>query len=567
MNTVTNCADRELCIERSGGTLVRRKGIYIVHLEGDYETMGRQHGELAAAACGAVVPLFMNDLVYKLVAHASPVFPAPIAATIKCLFQFRNRGELGGELRPHLAELAQTLGFAPVVAERLFTVPDIFHYLAGKSFAALAPPPSCTAFFAGGKATLDGKLLIGRNFDFFGRGVWNTNNAAIVMHPNNGQRFCWLGALGVPASGQGMNESGLFVGLHSKFTHDVSMRGTPIFRIVHDVLAHCTTLEEAIARIPATPRICGLSIFVVDTRARTAAAVGFSAHHVEVVRAKDEVLVRANHYTTPELQRLEAGPHPWRDNSYGRFQRLAELVEEKRGTLTAEAVPAMLSDCTDHYEQRRRVVGDTLAAPHNAQSVVVSPDDDSLWLAHGEYPVCHAAYFRGFRISALLAGDSDRYDIPDLPGGGQFNEDEQAASYEYEQAWSAYMDRLNTSEAVFHLLRAAECQPGEPIFPRMAGLLLLKEKKYALALPLLLKNTEYEYRHPVMHAEAYVWVGRCLDLLGRREEAVTYYKTAAKIDAFPVSNAARRHCEKPFRKRQLASVSPEFMLGTALSKY
>jgi hypothetical protein len=35
----------------------------------------------------------------------------------------------------------------------------------------------CSGFFACGGATKGGKLLIGRNFDFFGRGVWNANNA------------------------------------------------------------------------------------------------------------------------------------------------------------------------------------------------------------------------------------------------------------------------------------------------------------------------------------------------------------------------------------------------------
>ncbi|NLV43900.1 MAG: hypothetical protein GXY07_05300 [Candidatus Hydrogenedentes bacterium] len=567
MEIATEYAGKEVCIERSGGTLVRRKGIYIVHLRGDYEAMGRQHGELAAAVCGAVVPLYMNDLVHKLVAHAVPTFSAPIAATLKGLFHWRNRGELGEELHAHLGALAQALGFAPVLAERLFTVPDIFHYLAGRSFAVLAPPPSCTAFFACGEATLDGKLLIGRNFDFFGRGVWNSNNAVIVMHPDNGQCFCWLGALGVPASGQGLNESGLFVGLHSKFTRDVSTKGAPIFSIVHDVLAHCSSLDEAVTRITARPRLCGLSLFVVDTKARTAAAVGFSARHAEVVPAEEDVLVRANHYTTPEMQRFEAGPHPWRNNSYGRFQRLVELLEEKRGVLTAEAVPAMLSDCTDPFEGRKRVIGDTLAALHNAQSIVVSPDDDTLWIARGDYPVCHAGRFNGFRLSALWEDSAERCDMPDLPGGGHLNESEQFALYEYEQAWSAYMDHLNTSDAIFHLLRAGEHQPGEPIFPRMAGLLLLKEKKFALALPLLLKNTEHDYRSPVMRAEAHVWAGRCLDLLGRREEAVSQYKTAAAINAFPVSQAAARHCVKPFRKWSLASVSPEFLVGTALAKY
>lgn len=558
---------KPLNLERSGGTLVRRKGIYIAHLRGSYEAMGRQHGELAAAACGDVVPLYMNQLVEKLVAHAVPFGAAPLAEILKAFFHWRNRRELGPDMLEHLGALAKAYGHHPVLAERLFLVADIFQYLAGRSLAMLAPPSSCSGIFSCGSATKDGKLLIGRNFDFFGRGVWNAAQAVIVMHPDNAQRFCWLGALGVSASGQGFNESGLFVSLHSNFTNDLCTKGAPLFIIVHDILSKCTTLDEAIAHVTEKPRICGLSLFVVDTRARTAAAIGFSARYAEIVRPENDLLVRTNHYTTEVMKRLEFGPHPWRANSYGRFQRLTELLDQKRGALTPEEIPLLLSDCIDPFEERKRVTGSIVAAANNVQSIVISPDDDALWMAHGDYPVCHAGRFHGFRISALLDADVDRYEIDGLPGAQQLSEIEAAGLLEYEQAWSEYMDNLNTSKALYHLLRAAEYLPDEPIFPRMAGLLLLKEKQYERALPLLMKNTEFDYRDPLMRAESHLWAGRCLDLLRRRSEALVQYGIAEKVNAPPVSSAATRHKDKPFRPRHLFNVSPEFILGYALAKY
>ena len=560
-------APPELHLERAGGTLLRRKGIYIVQLRGSYADMGRQHGELAAAVCGDVVLQYMSGLVTKLVAHAVPSVAGPIGGLLKWWFHWRNRGELGEDLRAHLGAMARAYDLNPVQVERVFLVPDIIHYLAGRSFTPLAAPPMCSGFFACGNATKDGKLLIGRNFDFFGRGVWNTNNAIIVMHPERGQRFCWVGALGAPASGQGFNESGLVVGLHTKFTRDVRTKGSPLFAIVRDVLAECKTLEEAIARITAKPRICGLTLFLTDTKARTAAAVGFSARHAEVVRPENGVLVRTNHYTTGEMKRLEVAPHPWRANSYGRFQRLAELLNEKRSALTAADVPLILSDCLDPFEQRKRVAGSILAGTNNVQSIVMSPDDDALWLANGDYPVCHSEHFHGFRVSALLDADEARYNLDDLPCPPQLNQSERAALAEYEQAWSAQFDQLDNSRAVFHLRRAAELLPGEVIFPRLAGLILLKENKYELALPLLVRNTEYDYRDPLMRAESHVWLGRCLDLMGRRVEAIAQYETAVKFDAPPVSTAAARHCKKPFRRKDLLYVAPEFIVATGLAKY
>ncbi|HPQ67621.1 MAG TPA: hypothetical protein PKW95_00745 [bacterium] len=129
------------------------------------------------------------------------------------------------------------------------------------------------------------------------------------------------------------------------------------------------------------------------------------------------------------------------------------------------------------------------------------------------------------------------------------------------------MDHLNNDRAVYHLRRAMALLPEETIFPRMAGLLLLIEKKYSQALPLLLRNTEYDYRDKLMEAEAHIWVGRCLDLLERRDEAKDHYRRAADMALSPVSDAAQRHLKKPFTSRQLFNVSPEFIVGTALSQY
>ena len=554
-------------ISRGGGTLERRKGVYIVHLRGSYADMGRQHALLASEVCGDVVPQYFNRVVENLVGHSAPALAGTVGWALKWLFHFRNRVRIGENVRSHIGAFANVFGVPPVVVERIFLVPDIIHWLIGKALKPMAAPPSCSGFFAKDSATQDGKLLIGRNFDFFGRGVWNTNNAAIFMHPDNGQSYCWMGALGVPGSGQGINESGLMISLHTKFNSDVQTAGIPLFKLCFDVMAECKDLESAIARITAEPRMCGLTMFVSDTKARDAAAVGFSAHHAEIVRPENDVLVRTNHYVTEDMKRFQIAPHPWVQNTQARFRRVSEVLAEKRGTLRPEDIPVVMSDCVDPYEQRKRVTGSIVAAANNSQCVAVSPDDDSIWFGVGDYPVCQTDQFSGFRLSALFAEDRDNYDIPDLPGAGRLDETERAALEEYEQAWSDYGDNLNGDMAVFHLRRAAEILPDEPIFPRMAGIILLAEKKFEQALPLLLKNIEYDYKCDLMRAESHVWAGRCLDCMGRRAEAVAQYEKAAALDAPPVSTAAAKHVHKPFKKGELFNVSAEFITATGMARY
>jgi tetratricopeptide (TPR) repeat protein len=95
----------------------------------------------------------------------------------------------------------------------------------------------------------------------------------------------------------------------------------------------------------------------------------------------------------------------------------------------------------------------------------------------------------------------------------------------------------------------------------------MKQHRYEQALPMLLKNTAYDYKDALMRAEAHMWVARCLDLMGRHPEAMPHYQQVAAMNMAPLSAAAKRHFNKPFGRLGLVEVSPEFICGTALAKY
>lgn len=554
-------------IEREGGTLETVGGIHVVQLHGAPAAMGRQHALLASEVCGDVVSRYIDGLVAKLIAHAVPPFGGPGAALLKRLFHLRNAGRMDTAVRGLLQGLSDGFGAPPAHAERALFVPDIVHWLAGRSFVPLAVPPMCSSIYANGPATRDGKALYARNFDFFGRGVWNACNALVIMRPKDGLKSCWIAALGAPLGPQGINEAGLAFALHTNFTRDVQTAGVPLFTLCHRVMAQCATIDEAVRCITREPRLCGLSMFLVDTRAGTAAAVGFSARQHEVVTPEDGVLVRTNHYTTPAMQAVEVAPHPWQRNSRGRFRRIHEMLAAQRGELAVDGLPALLADCRDPWEGCDRVTGNILACINTTQSLVLSPEDETLWLASGDHPVAHAEHYTGFNLPALFAGERGAYLREPLPGGSRLAAPKRAALHEYAEAWSEYFDRLDTGRAVFHLRRAAAQLPGEPIFPRMAGLLLMKQRQYTQALPLLRKSAEYPYADALMRAEARLWLARCLDLARKRPEALSEYRAAAAERAQPVSAAAQRHLTHPFTPLQLLEVAPEFIVGTAIARY
>jgi len=548
------------------GTLERRKGINIVRLSGTHAEMGWQHGRLAAAVCGDMVGDYFNRVVEVLIGHSAKAVAGPASRFIKWLFYALNRKRIGAEYTEELVGLAKGLGIPPHVALKLILVPDILHYIIGKVFPMYAAP-SCSGFMAKDTATEGGRLIVGRNFDFFGQGVWDEANALLLFSPAGGRKYCWIGALGVPGSGQGMNESGIIISLHTKFTKDVRLTGIPLFTLMGAMLEKCGTLDEAMRMITAQPRMCGLSMFIVDSKARDAAVVGFSANRAEIVRPEYDVLTRTNHYFSDEMKKLEVPFYGWKMHSEGRLLRLREILEEKRGALRPRDVPAILADNLDYWERRRRVAGCILGATNNAQSVVFSPDEDSMWLADGPFPVCCADAFRGFSISALFNGDMGKCEIPDLTGAGLLDDKEKEAQRLFQEAWTDHLENFRDDLALKNLRAGEALLPDEPVFPRMAGLILLKEKKFEQALPFFERNAAAEYRSDLRRAESLVWLGRCLDLLGRHEEAIPHYRAACTIPAPPISEAAKNHVNSPFREKQLFDVSPEFIIETALAKY
>ena len=98
-------------------------------------------------------------------------------------------------------------------------------------------------------------------------------------------------------------------------------------------------------------------------------------------------------------------------------------------------------------------------------------------------------------------------------------------------------------------------------------MMLLKSGQYADALFHLEICAAPNYRQKNLKAEALLWVGRCYDLLGMRQEAIDYYQKALEVEDKEISPAAGRHLKRPFSPKELKYVEVEFVTGGTLAKY
>lgn len=540
----------------------------VLHVEGSWEEMGRSLARQSLGEGGRGLMEWYTGLLARLVDDAPGSgrkmgIPRRLQDLSLRTLSLLNRGRMDPDIALLSGILAEETSLGFNRGQELLYLPDLVHLVSGlleRSF----PPPACSGFFASGVATVDGRMIVGRNFDFYGREWWNAHQAVIVFHPDKGQQsFLWVGTLGLPFGHFGINAAGIGLAMFTNFTKDLSPLGAPLFSIAHSVLARAESLDEAIRIASHHPRLAGFSFLIVDTRAREARILGMSARKQEILSPREGALIRTNHYTSAAMSALDSAPLPWARHSRARAQRLHELLVEHRGQLRVQDVPSLLSDTLDPGEGRHRVVGDILAATNNAASLVWSPQDDALYVATGRFPVCHAETWQAVRPRALLAGQSAE-PPPDLAGGGALTSNARLALESYEEAWSAFAERHDAEQAINHLLGAARLLPDEAVFSFLAGVILVTKGEQGQAIPMLRRAAEAGWRDRDRAAEAWLWLGRALDLGKRRPEALEAYAQVERIGESAFSGLARKHRLRPCRRAEVGRARVEIVLASVM---
>ncbi len=208
-------------------------------------------------------------------------------------------------------------------------------------------PAHCSHFIIGPAATADGRLLVGRNYDF--------------SEKMDDLRLCWTQPTGSYAhlgfSAQlfgrvdGMNEHGLTVtmsggGIPMGVTPGLRpplQEGLQFWALIRTVLERCKTVAEALDCFRDFP-FAGNPIFLfADAAGHAARAEAFGA--AKAIQELDgnspePWLIAVNHYHAPELRRLDPGAM---QNSLHREQLIQARLQAAAPQITAETLKTLLS--------------------------------------------------------------------------------------------------------------------------------------------------------------------------------------------------------------------------------
>lgn len=320
----------------------------VVRLQGSPEDIGREHGTRLAGPIRTMIGEYVRD-------DLAPPWPGPgVLDRVR-----RMKAVVPEWYRRELAACAQAAGIEEDVLLYAQCEGDI------KSLGG------CTSYVALGPATHDGRMEIGRNFDYWG--LRSTRECvtvlAVIPRPEEGYAFVAVGWAGILGGWTLYNERGLFVSNNLGGFSATNPDGIPTLILTRMLIQKAATLDDAVAIVRRGPRMRGQALVIGSAgdpgrgRAPGAAVIQYDAERVEVAPAVAGMALHSSVGSQPEplLSVLGRPPRqPW------------------------EAIRSVGNSITLH-------------------SVAIRPQEGRMWVAHGRPSSAHEGAYVGYDLRALLA--------------------------------------------------------------------------------------------------------------------------------------------------------------------
>lgn len=322
-----------------------REGLMVVDLKGSPLEMGFADGTLTQDKMHTLETEFLEMVRGYVPRHW-------VMEMLKNYIMYRNRHLSDFVPEAYRLEIyGTTLGCSDIHPEegnfynRLLNyhaAHDVSYMMIDNPFISRA---GCTAFGAWGKATADGHLITGRNFDWEAAEVFSRDRVVEMFEPDGGIPFisvAWAGMAGVVS---GMNRAGVSVtinGAPSKLPDHIA---TPAAIVAREVLQNAHNLDEAL-KILRDSQVFVSTIWLVGSRADGKFVVVEKTPATTNVReAAGNWIVCPNHFETDGLKDAPQNTNYMTEaTSVLREQRMTELLQTNLGSIDATEAAAFLRD-------------------------------------------------------------------------------------------------------------------------------------------------------------------------------------------------------------------------------
>ena len=246
----------------------------------------------------------------------------------------------------------------------------------------------CSSFASWGKNTKDGKLLIGRNFDFYAGDDFAKNKIIAFIEPEEGHNFMsvtWGGMIGVVS---GMNDQGLTVTINAGKSQFPLVAKTPVSLVTREILQYASTIEEAIAIAKKREVFVSESIFVGSAKDKKVALIEVSPKNFGVyeVPNSDNQLICSNHFQSAAYANDKKNQnHIIESHSKYRYERMEELLEESEKITPTKVVDILRN--RQGLEEDEIGYGNEKALNQmlTHHGIVFQPEDLLVWVSSSPY--------------------------------------------------------------------------------------------------------------------------------------------------------------------------------------
>ncbi len=245
----------------------------------------------------------------------------------------------------------------------------------------------CSSFAVWGDKTVDGELLIGRNFDFYAGDDFAKEKIIAFVNPSEGHKFMsvtWGGMMGVVS---GMNDQGLTVTINAGKSEIPLVAKTPISIVTREILQYASTIDEAIEIAKKREVFVSEAIFVGSAKGKKAAIIEVAPDNFGVYEVENtDELICSNHFQS-EAYKNDERNLKWIAESHSkyRFERMEELISENEKLNVADAVAILrnkkgLDDKEIGFGNEKAL--NQLLAHHG---IVFKPESLEVWVSSNPY--------------------------------------------------------------------------------------------------------------------------------------------------------------------------------------
>lgn len=254
---------------------------------------------------------------------------------------------------------------------------DIGHALQDKNMTV-----GCTSFAAWNQHSEDGKMIVGRNFDFYSGDEFAENKIVCFCKPKTGHKFMYITWAGFTGVVSGMNDQGLTVTINAAKSDIPTCAATPVSLVAKEILQYSKNIQEAFEIAKKRDVFVSESIFIASTNDNKSYIIEKTPTKTNLYSENRELLVCSNHYQSALFKSdYSNNKNIMESSSIYRKVRMEQLLEQipKMNYLKAVQVMRDQMGINDKNIGLTNEKGINQLIAHH--SVVIKPEDRLMWVS------------------------------------------------------------------------------------------------------------------------------------------------------------------------------------------